>query len=80
MTHNIRMIIKTNKSHHPRLALPVAGRIPRVVPEYGAEFDGFTVPAGVCQRNISLNHLHASRNLQVTLPDKSEHEYVAHAP
>jgi hypothetical protein len=31
-----------------RLSFGVIGRLPRVVPDPGAEFNGYTVPAGVC--------------------------------
>jgi len=40
-----------------RMAMPVAGRIPRIAPEPGVEFDGYAIPAGT-KVSMSLWILH----------------------
>lgn len=37
-----------------RLSCGVPGRLPRVVPDVGAEFNGYHVPPGVCNKHGTI--------------------------
>jgi hypothetical protein len=59
LSKRVSGIISHNYLHIPfglnltwfRLSFGVIGRLPRVTPEPGAEFNGYSVPAGVCLKS-----------------------------
>jgi hypothetical protein len=55
-----------------RLSFGVVGRLPRVVPDPGAEFNGYHVPGGVGACTLGIGYL-------LTWIDCCEHELLDHA-